>query len=263
MTAIKKIGRYCSTDNEGYIVNDSDIGKVGPEFHKVIRKVKDAYLHYLGEDIHSIYIRGSIPRGLGLMGVSDLDTIAVTNKKSNDLDLHWVEQTEQEINDEFDCVNGVELSFYYINDILDTSFFSIIPFMLKTHSICVFGKDVTIDLPNFKADKRLANEHLVNLRSQIQQAQIDLTGNEDPEDIKDCCIWIMKIVIRAGLALVMINRVYTRDLYPAYKLFSVNFPEQEPLMRKALHYAIAPTTNADSLLEFINNFGIWLVKEAG
>ena len=43
----------------------------------------------------------------------------------------------------------------------------------------------------------------------------DLQDNSDREDIKDCCKWIMKIIVRAGLALVITKEnTYTRDLYP-------------------------------------------------
>lgn len=120
MTNIKNIGRFCPTDDNGYILNDSSLKKIKPEFFKIIEDVTKYYLIHLGLDLHSVYVRGSIPRGLGINGVSDLDTIAITNKDSNDLDLKWVDKVEQELNKKFNCINGVEFSFYYIDDILDT-----------------------------------------------------------------------------------------------------------------------------------------------
>lgn len=202
-------------------------------------------------------------RGLGMEGVSDLDTIAVTRKDPKELDLHWVKQTEQEINKKFVCVNGVELSFYSMKEILDTSTFSMISFMLKTHSVCVYGEDLTELLPKYKVDTTLANENLVHLKGQIEQAQMDCIGNDDIEDVKDCCSWIMKIMVRAGLALVIMDEgLYTRDLYPAYQLFSKHYPDKESQMKTALEYAIEPISNPDQLFIFLNDFGPWLIKEA-
>ncbi len=210
-----------------------------------------------------MYVRGSIPRGLGIANVSDLDTIAITNRDTNDIDLSWVNEAEQELNKKVDFVNGVEFSFYTIEDILDTTTFSIIPFMIKTHSVCVFGKDLKNDLPNYKADKTLGNEHLVNLKEQVEQAMKELEGNEDTEDILDCCGWIMKIIVRAGLALVIEEEhQYTRDLFPAYKAFSKYYPEKENELRQALKYAIKPSRNADEILVFLNEMGNWMINEA-
>ncbi|MDC3413118.1 nucleotidyltransferase [Aquibacillus sp. 3ASR75-11] len=263
MTKIKNIGRFCPTDDNGYIRNDSSLKKVKPDFLKVIDEVIEIYQAHLGSNLISIYIRGSIPRGLGINGVSDLDTMAITNKKTNDIDLKWVDKVEQELNQKFNCVNGVEFSFYHIEDILETTTFSIIPFMIKTHSVCVFGEDLTVHLPNYKADQTLGNEHLVNLKNQIEQAKKDLDGNHDSEDILDCCSWIMKIIVRAGLALVIVEEnQYTRDLFPAYKLFAEYYPVKEPEMKQILQYAIDPVENSNEIINVLDKFGIWMINES-
>ncbi|MFF2176595.1 hypothetical protein ACFVT8_09075 [Lysinibacillus sp. NPDC058147] len=118
-------------------------------------------------------------------------------------------------------------------------------------------------LPRYKANEALANEHLIHLQGQIKNACDDLQDNSDIEDIKDCCKWIMKIIVRAGLALVITKaNTYTRDLYPAYKLFSKYYPEKKNDMKIALEYAIAPIIDVNLLLSFLNEFGTWMVSEA-
>lgn len=263
MTVIQDIGSLCMVDKEGYIINQSDKKKINPIFLPVIDDVINAYSTYLKDDLHSVYIRGSIPKGIGIEGVADLDTIAVTKRYLNKLQLNWVKKIENRLNQKYDCVDGIELSFYSIEEILNTSSFSMMSFILKTHGICVFGEDLIPQLPKCKANKALANDHLIHLEAQIKNACDDLQNNCDIEDIKDCCKWIMKIIVRAGLALVITKEnTYTRDLYPAYKLFSKYFPEKEHDMRKALEYAITPIIDTKVLLLFLNEFGKWIVSEA-
>ncbi|MDN4523910.1 nucleotidyltransferase [Fictibacillus fluitans] len=263
MTYIKNIGRFCLMNDNGYIINDSHLEKVKPEFYKVIEEVVENYQKHLGSDLHSVYIRGSVPRGLGIYGVSDIDTIAITNRETNDIDLKWVDKAENDLNRKYDCIKGVEFSFYYIEDIIETINFSIIPFMIKTHSICVYGEDIAAQLPNYKADKTLGNQHLVNLKNQIKQAKEDLAGNDDKEDILDCCTWIMKIIVRAGLALVIDKeKQYTRDLYPAHKIFSKYYPDKESEMKQAVKYAINPTENRNVIINFLDNMGTWMINQA-
>ncbi|XXM72406.1 nucleotidyltransferase [Lysinibacillus sphaericus] len=263
MTIIKEMGRFCPEDHNGYIINDASLLNIHPEFIKVIEDTVEHYKTHLKEDLHSIYIRGSIPRGLGIEGVSDLDTIALTTKTAHEMDLGWVEDSERYLNSKYQCVDGVEFSFYSIDEVLNTDHFSIIPFMIKTHSVCVWGEDARGHLPEYKADIMIGNEHLVNLKRQIDQAKEDLDGNDDKEDIVDCCRWIMKIIVRAGLALVIDKESkYTRDLYPAYTLFAKHYPEKEPEMKQALHYAVNPVEDPDEVLAFLEGMGSWMKKEA-
>lgn len=263
MTQIKNIGRYCVTDSDGYIVNDTSIKKIQPEYMEVINEVVERYQLHLGDHLHSVYVRGSVSRGLGIAGVSDLDTIGVTTVHPEALDLQWVKAAEQEINRKYSCINGIEFSFHHKQEVLETSDFSIIPFMIKTHSICFYGEDLTPYLPDYKADAALGNEHLVHLKYQIEQAKEDLTDNEDTEDIQDCCSWIMKIIVRAGIALVITKEhLYTRDLYPAYQLFAKHFPEKSFEMREALQFAIAPSENPNDICNILNTFGNWMINES-
>ncbi|MDQ0350562.1 hypothetical protein J2R98_000365 [Alkalibacillus filiformis] len=263
MTNIKNIGRFCPTDENGYILNDSSLQKIKPEYSKIIEEVTNYYQTHLGLDLHSVYVRGSIPRGLGIKGVSDLDTIAITKKDTNDIDLKWVDNAEQELNKKFNYINGVEFSFYYIDDILETAKFSIIPFMIKTHSVCVYGEDLEVLLPNYKADKTIGNEHLLNLKDQVKQAKEDLDDNDDVEDVLDCCGWIMKIIVRAGLALVIREEnKYTRDLFPAYEIFSKYYPEKESEMKQALKYAVNPVGNTNEIIDFLDDMGDWMISES-
>ena len=261
MRPIKNIGRFCKSDHNGFIINDASLDKIDTIFLELIEKVVKTYSQHLGSNLHSVYIRGSIPRGLGIPEVSDLDTLCVTNKELKDINLDWTNKAERELNKVSNCVNGVEMSYFHLDNICITKRFSIIPFMIKTHSICVYGEDLRDQLPFFKADTALANEHIINLESNIVQATEDLRGNEDKEDILDCCVWIMKIIIRAGLALVMEKeKQYTRDLYPAYEAFARYYPKKQENMLQALEYAINPTENTNELIFYLNDMGKWMIE---
>lgn len=263
MTTIRAIGSLCVADSDGHIINHSDWKNINSIFLPVINDVVHTYSTLLQDNLHSVYIRGSIPKGIGIEGVADLDTIAITKQNPNKLQLKRIKEVEQELNQKHTCVDGIELSVYCKEDILNSSSFSIISFILQTHSICVFGEDLIPQLPRYKANEALANDHLIHLHGQIKNACDDLQDNSDIEDIKDCCKWIMKIIVRAGLALVITKEnTYTRDLYPAYKMFSKYYPEKESDMRKALEYAITPIIDTNQLLSFLNEYGTWMVSEA-
>ncbi|GGJ95583.1 hypothetical protein GCM10007063_17570 [Lentibacillus kapialis] len=263
MAQIKEIGSLCSVDKKGYIVNQSDPNKISNKFWEVIQLIKERCISNLSRKIHSIYIRGSIPRGLGIENVSDVDAIIVTYSDPQNLDLDWVEEAEQFINQRFPFVAGVELGFCSLSETEESKRCSMLPFILKTYGVCVYGENLISNLPDYKPDSSLANEHLFHLASLIDKAKDDLKGNDDIEDITDCCIWVMRLIVRAGLALVIVQeQAYTRDLYPAFKLFSKHYPEKQQEMRTALWYAINPLSDSEEILGFLDCFGNWMKEEA-
>lgn len=262
MPEIKEIGSLCSVDDKGYIINQSDSKKINNKFQEVIQLIKESCLSAAPKEIHSMYIRGSVPRGLDIEEVSDLDVIIVTYSDPQDINLNWVEETEQFIDQKYRFIDGVELGFCPLSEAEESNYCSMIPFILKTYGVCVYGENLISKLPDYKPDSSLANEHLIHLSSLIEKAKHDLTGNDDIEDIMDCCAWIMRIIVRAGGALVIVQEhSYTRDLFPAYKLFSKHYPEKEQEMRTALWYAINPLSSSEETSKFLNDFGSWMETE--
>ncbi|RIW37329.1 nucleotidyltransferase [Bacillus salacetis] len=264
MTRIKNIGSAAKLDREGYIINESSWEKVNRNYQSPIRKITGAIKKDFSKEIHSIYLRGSLPRGLGIEGVSDIDLLVVENDSADKTCRERLMGTVEKMGKEYPYINGIEVGFNSLKEVCTTSHFHIIPFMIKTYSILLYGENLQEKLPQYKADEKLANEHIVNLRMQIEIALEDLEGNEDTEDIKDCCMWIMKIFIRGGMALVMNHeRTYTRDLYPAFMLFSTHYPEKEKEMLNALELAVNPSGDPLKIISFLKEgFGSWMIQEA-
>ncbi|MGP4077092.1 nucleotidyltransferase domain-containing protein [Halobacillus sp. K22] len=263
MTEIRNIGFTSRTNLQGMLINEARMDKINPSYIPALEEIVESLQSSFSKDIHSIYLRGSLPRGLAMEGISDIDLLVIT-QDAEDKEVHdQMKQIARETEVRYSFINGAEMGVIPLQEVYPIRRFSILPFMIKTYSVCLYGENIQPMLPEFKPDEKLANEHVFPLKSQIAQAQEDLTGNDDQEDIKDCCVWIMKIIIRCGFAFVMTKeRTYTRDLYPAYHLFAKYYPSQEPWMRQALEYAIAPSTDTEKLQSFLNNFGSWMLHEA-
>ena len=257
MDDIKQIGSFYQVDHEGYLVNDTSWEKINRNYRNAINHAVEILTRAM--PLSSIYLRGSVPKGKGIEGVSDLDLIVLTERENEQV----VDILNQKLVDEFPWLKGCEISFHSVKGLEGLTSFSIIPFMLKTSSLCVYGEDVAKAIPRFKPDRALANDHLIQLENYINQAKRELVGNEDEEDIADCCGWIMKIIVRSGLALVMEkDPMYTRDLFPAYTRFSNFYPHKELSMKQALIYAVFPITSGEEITHFLDQFGEWLIQEA-
>ncbi len=262
MTEILKIGRLLQTDKDGFIVSESSGEKLVSPWKDAVAEIKDIYKTHLGNDLHSVYVRGTVSRGEVIKGISDIDTFSVIYKTQENIDRSWVKEVRKELEKKYDFSTGIEIDFIALDELFDGDEMFNDRFMIKTQSACVYGEDLANKIEPFKATKETASHFHQNLGVIFEKAKKGLQGNTDIEDVKGWAMWAMKRIIRAGFALVLDReKAFTRDLYPAYEIFSKYYSEQEPKMRQALEYAINPPEDSQEIIRFINDFGVWVERE--
>jgi len=251
-------GRFLPVDADGYLSRDTDAGHIPELWWPLIRGVIAAYETNCGADLHSVYLRGSVPRGLAISAVSDLDTLAVCSSSLTREEPGWVDEVSQALHHEHRVGTGIEMTVVGMNHVLDPAL--AIGRILATQALCVHGPDLIDVVPRCRPD-----------RTMICHA-LDLDGDIDPipgwlvdpeEDNAEVCRWIMKRLVRAGLEM-HIDTVgqYTRDLWPCYSVFAQHSPERAGDMHRALELAVYPTDDPGDLMAFLEDFGRWLAREA-
>lgn len=255
-SAIRNIGSALETDKDGYIVKAASADKIQPEWRPAVDTVVNAYVDNLGDDLHSVYIRGSVAKGEAIEHVSDLDTIALTTTDKGYVNTDWMRAFRQKFAQDFPFVSGVEIQLVPIEDIGRNN-----RILIKTQTACIYGEDIAPQLPPLKPG-RDTMIHAFALGERIEETVERLKTAEDPERIAHICTWIMKRIVRTGCELVMERSgKYTRDLYPCYELFSGYYPEKSDEMYHALELAIHPSQDAREIIDVLEGIGGWLVRE--
>lgn len=257
MDKIRKIGSVLKTDKDGFIINESSLDKIKSPWREAVEEIKKAYLDNLKDAVHSIYIRGSVARGVAIEGISDIDTLAIITKE---IDRSWVRGVRTKLNKKFVFSTGIEFGFVNYNQLFEELFES--RFLIKTQSVCIFGEDVSTKIEKFKADLNTSSQFNRKLKEVLNNAKNGISNNPDKEDIREWCRWVAKRILRAGFVLVMDKeQVFTRDLYPCYEIFAKYYPQQASKMYTALELAINPIDDVKTIVSFIDDFGFWLEAE--
>jgi predicted nucleotidyltransferase len=280
MNEILEIGQVLELDDKGFIINQSNLDKIVDPWWPVVEAVKEGYINNLGDKAHSIYIRGSVARGQAREQISDVDSLAVVHGKQPDLE--WAAGLTKDLVERFPFCAGVEIVCLPYDELLhsDDNANASWRMMLKTQCVCVFGEDLAARLPSYRPGADMV-VHANDVRRPIERLSDDLRAlaiiGRLPFSARffkslsvGCrpvvrlgCAEIMKRIIRAGFEVVMEEEgVYTRDLYPCYKIFSKHFPEKERSMRTALDLAVNPTSDPQELLSFLDDFGPWIIAKA-
>ncbi|MGI0488180.1 hypothetical protein ACN4EK_22290 [Pantanalinema rosaneae CENA516] len=263
MSLIQPLGRWMATDADGYLVNECAWERIQAPWHDLVSDLRHACINQWGDRLHSLYLRGSVPRGLAIPEVSDLDSIAIFGDQPASTVAVAIESLQTELTQRYRFCPKVEVALLSLADLRSPE--SPWQAIVQTQGLCIYGEDLRSQLPRFKPGRALIS-HAFDLAADLAETQAFLRQLPDdypPHDtrIKARCRWITRRMVRTGFELVMTTEgTFTRDLYPCYVSFSRYFPAQELLMRKALELAIQPSSNRVGLLMFLSHFGTWLVE---
>ena len=81
------------TDEARYVINQTSIRHIQPDFETVLFKAIELVKEVFDEQLHSIYLYGSIGRGTAVAGQSDLDLTVLVHEDVDATEL--VERTER------------------------------------------------------------------------------------------------------------------------------------------------------------------------
>ena len=262
-TVIERIGTYLEVDEQGFLGGVAGGAGIAAPWASVVEALVRRYVEGWGNDLHSVYVRGSVAKGLAVEGVSDLDSFAVVVSGPSDATGRvsideWARVVEEGIQGAFPFVAGVEVDVVPLEAALDRA--RIEAFVLKTQAVCVHGMDVADRTEPFVLGPEVAFQ--TRFFRQHLEAFVRGYAHEPVADRPGFLGWMLRRFLRLGMELVMVEEGrYTRDLYLCYESFAKHYPTQAGRMRRALELAVNPIADRESEA-FVRSFGAWLAGEA-
>jgi hypothetical protein len=255
MNEVTKNGTFLDVDEHGNLISDAAFDKIVSPWREAVDYARQLEVQRLGDRLHSLYLRGSVPRGSALLGRSDLDLFAVLFD-----DNSAAPTTPPRFDDflsRFPFVASIESSHITLANVHGP--FHYYRFVMKVSAVCIHGEDLLPQIQPYTTDAPIAEEWFRIFPHLVDQFVFDFKESSNDDTKKRLCHDIMKAFLRAGMLLVMRRqRAYTRDLYPSYQCFSKYYPAQEPAMRRCLDLAVNPESDGPRLLPFVTDFAKWM-----
>jgi hypothetical protein len=231
MVRPQRIGRYLGVDEFGYVKPDVSIDQVGAIWRPLVAFVRDALMDR--PDVRSVYLRGSIPRGLAIENVSDADFfyLSETNYDRADIELDLAARAK------FGFVNGIELSRLDCSTLERTRHPQRRPYfhmLLKTQSVFLSGDDIAKDIEAFRIGPEMVS-HVFSLEGDFARLPNLLDKGRKSGIEKLMHQWFFRRIVRSGFEITMNrNDRFTRDLYLCYEQFALFYPGRSEQMFSAL-----------------------------
>lgn len=257
-------GAFFPKTADGHLINPCSMELVDKRYHNLLKEITTAYLENEGVNLHSVYLRGSVPRGMCL-GKCDLDTFALVFSETDRWRVpKWGAAFQKTWKNKYSFVKETELYLSSYAPVLRSLPHAVtiegaatnpnLAMILKTQSICLHGKDIRSEIPTYKPD--------VNMMLAHHWLAADMAAFAKNKKKKAVQQQLLKTIIRSGFELVMPKiQQYTPDLYLCYKSFSEYHPRKEKWMRKALFAFLNPkVTTPEEIEEIVQQLGGWLER---
>lgn len=259
-------GRLWRITPAGVILNDARREFIQPPFDAAVSELVAAVAANIGADAHSVYVTGSVARGLAVPGASDANVFAVL-VESADPELvrqDWLDAAETGAVARHACLRDARIELWPYGYVFGSpDRFAVGGFIIKTHSVCLWGSDLANELPDYRLGPAIPNDDIVQLQADLEDAAAAIRADPAPENVRFWCRESMKHILRAGCGLVLLEEgVFTRDIDLCCDIFARHYPGHAADMRRALDRARQPSADAGELLRFLDSWGGWMIEQA-
>lgn len=234
------------TDEAGYVMNQTSIHHVQSEFEVVLFKAIELVKGAFDEQLHSIYLYGSIGRGTAVSGQSDLDLTVLVYEDVDATEL--VEQTEQLLTEHPEVIK-IDYDIGRLDVALDPANRFEWGFWLRHLCTCVDGEDVSTRFPRMKPDDRVSEALNQDLVSSIEAAKSKLLRGQLSHLEKRS---IVKRVIRGWYLTINVNdESFATTVDECLKTLRLYYPSDQR-MEKGKKLLMQNEISNHQLLDYLN-----------
>jgi uncharacterized protein len=249
-------------DGRGFIRSEVSLAQVRPSYRPVIDSLRDACRSAFADQLHSLYLTGSVVKGTARPGESDLDALAVLHVAPEPAHQAAARGAAHGLEQQFRFLSDVSLLLFAWDTILSEAERDDLGFFVKCLCACIDGEDLGKRLPKYRPSVALARGTNGNIRQLLTDRRQHLIDSTDPAEVAAICRGILRKIVRTGFTLVMPRyHGWTSDLEQAATIFAVYYPIEAAAMNEALALALAPSTKKAPVLAVIDALGGWLAAE--
>ncbi|CAK1738454.1 nucleotidyltransferase domain-containing protein [Vibrio crassostreae] len=222
-------------DKDGFIENLYSPKNIAPEFQGVVNAFIDSLLSELPEQIYGIYLYGSVPRGTAIVGRSDLDVSIVLTTPIGPKERRVFKHLSDTIPEAYPQVSKLDIDPGFLRDVLQPTEKYHWHFWLKHCCCCIWGKDLSTELPLYKPSIEIAQALNGDLPTFLEQMSLSFKTMADGDIAKV----IGKKLVRAAYYFVAEkDGSWYIDLSQCASVAKRYYPKQSDDIELAYQYAL-------------------------
>jgi predicted nucleotidyltransferase len=230
-------------------------------YQDVVRELIQYLKGGLGDNLHSLYLFGSVARKTAVPGQSNLDIVVITRRSLSDKANSVISTIRWRFKRTYPFITDLSFQFGLAGDVMDLSAIFTWGFMLKHCCVCLYGDDLSTRFGEFEPSWEIAkywnmdvDEWLSIYRKKIAEAKTE------QEQITAQQI-IAKKLLRASYSLIMHkDKQWIEDPVACGKQFLHYHPNKETEIKRLGILLSGRLVAKRSVIGLLDGYGLWLVK---
>lgn len=231
---IQALGDFFPQAADGTIINPTSAHHIPATWRPGIHYLATLYQKFLGEHLHSVYLRGSIVRGIPEASILDIDSFAlVQSPEPRWCEPDWAPLFRARLRQNAPLLPAAECYLASLPQVLSGQN-AALAMVLQTQSLCILGTSIQNVLPAFRPGPSMMTQHRWLA---ADNAWFRTAEHPSLAAFRS----YLKLLIRSAFELVM-ERVgaYTPDLYLCCSSFAYHYPAQEARIWCCLESFVEP-----------------------
>ncbi|KAB2331481.1 nucleotidyltransferase domain-containing protein [Bacillus mesophilum] len=244
-------------DPNGFIVSDVSKDKIDEVYMTCIQEAIVSLKSFFLQQLHSVYVYGSVARGEAILKKSDLDLIAMFDGNLSSAKLDELKKINNELSQKYRSLfRDVGIAAAYYHYTLDPSNYYENAF-LKEICVCVYGEDLGERFGPYK----LTSEIAIRFNGDINEAlnrTLKRLETASKDEFKTYTQGFARKLIRTYYSMVMVrSQIWTTRLHEQCEVFIHHFPGKESIIRTLLNWIDEPPTDREAVYELFKSEGEW------
>ena len=249
-------------DEDGFIRNSGSLDKIPERFTAVLKFVQNAVESQFGQEMHSLYVYGSVASGKARPKLSDLDVFIVFKNDVSPQNKESVVQLEKKLSHKFlSEVREVGIACASVPEIFEGDNQVGWGCFIKHMCVCLSGENLATALPKFEPTRAVAFGLNGDLKQEMEKVRTAMSERSDATINKTVMSFSRKMVRTAFGLVIEEAHCWTTDLNECATIFESYYPEHVTQIRQTLEIAKGAPVDCDKFLILLDGFGCWLAEE--
>ncbi|EJK2115915.1 nucleotidyltransferase family protein [Vibrio navarrensis] len=232
------------------------------EFQPVINDVLMCLKSGLGQNLHSVYVYGSVARKTAIAGLSNLDLVVVTHRPFTENRATVLNTLKWSVQKGFPQVSGVAVKTAEVKEIASLDSLFTWGFMLKHCCVCIYGNDLAECFGEYVPSWEIAKHWNMDVEDWLAVYRNKIARASTPELLVTNQKIIAKKLLRASYSLIMHkDQQWFDDPIECGRHFVQYHPEKSVEIRRLTILLSGKLIEKRSVIGLLDSFGDWLVKQ--
>jgi len=216
----------------------------------------------LGENLHSIYLYGSVARKTAKPGLSNMDVIVVTGEPFSNLKTTLFNSIKWRFQKSYPFITEISFKTALVSEVASLESIFSWGFQLRHCSVCIFGEDLSECFGDYEPSWEIAKHWNMDVEDWVAVYRNRIVRCDKPEDQIKAQKIIAKKLLRASYSLIMYkDKKWFDDPQECGKAFLHYHPEKQVEIERLGILLSGRLIAKRSVIGMLDGFGEWLSNQ--